>query len=101
MSKRLLWLIILCLVVVIVRLLIAPEKKQPDYEELIRYINFLNNEVHYLELERDSLYSVIDSSKSRINIIERWYEKELIDITNQPVADDVVFFSEYLSEIGK
>ena len=94
-------MIILCLIIVIVRLLIAPEEKQPDYEELIRYINFLNNEVHCLELERDSLYSVIDSSKSRINVIERWYEKELIDITNQPVADDVVFFSEYLSEIGK
>lgn len=29
------------------------------------------------------------------------YEKEFINITNQPIANDVVFFTEYLSEVGK
>ena len=37
----------------------------------------------------------------KVDVIEHWYEKELTDITNQSIADDVVFFTEYLSEVGK
>jgi hypothetical protein len=73
----------------------------PNYEELVNHIDSLNGEISLLKLERDSLHNVIDSSKVKVDVIEHWYEKELTDITNQSIADDVVFFTEYLSEVDK
>lgn len=73
----------------------------PNYEELVNQIDSLNSELSLLKLERDSLHNVIDSSKVKVDVIEHWYEKELTGITNQSIADDVVFFTEYLSEVGK
>ena len=75
--------------------------KEPDYNELVNHIDSLNSEISLLKLQRDSLHNVIDSSKVKVDVIEHWYEKELTDITNQSIADDVVFFTEYLSEVGK
>lgn len=97
MSKKLLWLVILCL---LAWTWLTPTK-EPNYEELVNHIDSLNSEISLLELERDSLHNVIDSSKVKVDVIEHWYEKELTDITNQSIADDVVFFTEYLSEVGK
>lgn len=73
----------------------------PDYKELTNKINSLNSELSLLKLERDSLLTVIDSSKVKVEVIEHWYEKELTDITNQSIASDVVFFTEYLSQADK
>lgn len=73
----------------------------PSYGELVEHIDSLNNELSLLLLERDSLYKTIQQSEKKVDTIEHWYEKELIDITNQSITDDVVFFTEYLSETGK
>lgn len=73
----------------------------PDYKELTNKIDSLNSELSLLKLERDSLLTVIDSSKVKVEVIEHWYEKELTDITNQSIASDVVFFTEYLSQADK
>lgn len=73
----------------------------PDYQNLTNKIDSLNIELNLLKLQKDSLLSIIDSSKVRVEIIENWYEKELVDITNQPVAADVEFFSKYISEANK
>lgn len=100
MSKNLLWLVILCLVGVLIWTWLTPTK-EPDYNELVNHIDSLNSEISLLKLQRDSLHNVIDSSKVKVDVIEHWYEKELTDITNQSIADDVVFFTEYLSEVGK
>lgn len=102
-SKVLLWLVALCLFIFIVsRHYISSAKElQSDYNELVNYIDSLNSEISLLKLQRDSLHNVIDSSKVKVDVIEHWYEKELTDITNQSIADDVVFFTEYLSEVGK
>lgn len=73
----------------------------PDYQNLTNKIDSLNVELNLLELQRDSLLNVIDSSKVKVEVIENWYEKELVDITNQPIAADVEFFSNYISEVNK
>lgn len=99
-SKRLLWLVILCLIGVLALTWLTPTKK-PNYEELVNHIDSLNNKISLLELKRDSLHNVIDSSKVKVDVIEHWYEKELTDITNQSITSDVVFFTEYLSEVSK
>lgn len=104
MSKKLLWLVILYLIGILAWTWLTPIKKHqpiPNYEELVNHIDSLNGEISLLKLERDSLRNVIDSSKVKVDVIEHWYEKELTDITNQSIADDVVFFTEYLSEVGK
>lgn len=73
----------------------------PNYKELTNKIDSLNSELSLLKLERDSLLTIIDSSKVKVKVIEHWYEKELTDITNQSIASDVVFFTEYLSQADK
>lgn len=73
----------------------------PDYQNLTNKIDSLNVELNLLQLQRDSLLNVIDSSKVKVEVIENWYEKELVDITNQPIAADVEFFSNYISEVNK
>lgn len=72
----------------------------PDtrYEQLLRTIDSLNIKLDSLSLEKDSLVQVIDSSKANVQYLDKWYEKELINITNQSIASDVVFFTEYLSK---
>ena len=100
MSKKLLWLVILCLIGVLAWTWLTPTKEPiPNYEELVNRIDSLNSEISLLKLERDSLHNVIDSSKVKVDVIEHWYEKELTDITNQSIADDAQFFSNYLSKI--
>lgn len=72
-----------------------------DYQNLTNKIDSLNNEIYLLKLERDSLFNIIDTSKVKVEIINNWYEKELVDITNQSIASDVMFFSNYISEADK
>ena len=80
---------------------LQPKEVVPDYQSLVDKIDSLNIELDILKLQKDSLHAVIDSSKVKVKVIEHWYEKELTDITNQSIADDVVFFTEYLSETNK
>lgn len=104
-TNKVLWtLIVLLIVGLIVYNWFSPRKEVkpiPNYQELVNDIDSLNKELSLLQLERDSLHNMVDSSKAKVEVIERWYEKDLIDITNQSIADDVVFFTEYLSEVGK
>lgn len=72
-----------------------------DYQNLTNKIDSLNTEINLLKLQKDSLLTVIDSSKVKVEIIENWYEKELTDIINQPIAADVEFFSNYISKVNK
>lgn len=93
-------MIVLCLMGTLVWITLT-KNPQPNYKELVGRIDSLNNEISWLKSEKDSLRKVIDSSKVRVDVIEHWYEKEFTDITNQSIANDVVFFTEYLSEAGK
>lgn len=47
----------------------------------------------------DSLRGEIKDVDSVIVKVNNWYEKELVDITNQLIASDVVFFTDYLSKV--
>lgn len=71
------------------------------YEELLSDMDSLSNCINSLSKEKDSLQLFIDTTKSRIDTVEYWYEKELIDIVNQPIRSDVEFFTKYLSETNE
>lgn len=92
----------LCTFIVIglVILLVGQKITEPtnDYQELIHSLDSLNSKLDSLQIEKDSLVQVIDSSKASVEYINKWYEKTLIDITNQSIASDVVFFTEYISK---
>lgn len=49
-----------------------------------------------IEILNDSIITIIDSSNTKIQYINNWYEKELVNITNQSIASDVEFFTNYL-----
>lgn len=65
---------------------------------LLLKLDSLNRVTDSIRLISDSLQQQIDSSKNKIVIIEKEYEKEYIDITNASIADDIRFFSDYLSK---
>ena len=69
-----------------------------DYKELVRDIDSLNNHISNINKVNDSLLNAIDTTKVKIIKIREKYEADYIDITNQPLGDDVKFFSDYLSE---
>lgn len=69
-----------------------------DYKELVESIDSLSSQISILNKEKDSLRMIVNTDKSKIDTINYWYEKKLIDIVNQPIRDDVKFFTEYLSE---
>lgn len=92
----------IAIIIVVVGLLLKEDPVvMPDTNKYEMTIDSLNKEVRKLEITNDSLISVITNSKGKIDTINNWYEKEFINITNQPIANDVVFFTEYLSEVGK
>lgn len=74
------------------------ELPNDDYKELVHGIDSLTNHISLISKVNDSLKSVIDTTKFEIIINQENYEKDFIDITNQPIGDDVEFFSRYLSE---
>lgn len=73
----------------------------PDNSKYEQAIDLLNKEVRKLEVTNDSLMCVITNSKNKVDTINNWYEKELIDITNQSIAADASFFAEYVSQANK
>lgn len=75
-----------------------PTSPSEDYKELVRDIDSLNNHISSINKVNDSLRNAIDTTKVKIIKIREKYEADYIDITNQPLGDDVKFFSDYLSE---
>lgn len=75
-----------------------PTSPSEDYKELVRDIDSLNNHISSINKVNDSLRNVVDTTKVKIIKIREKYEADYIDITNQPLGDDVKFFSDYLSE---
>ena len=75
-----------------------PTSPSEDYKELVRDIDSLNNHISSINKVNDSLRNAVDTTKVKIIKIREKYEADYIDITNQPLGDDVKFFSNYLSE---
>jgi hypothetical protein len=75
-----------------------PTSPSDDYKELVRDIDSLNNHISSINKINDSLRNAVDTTKVKIMKIREKYEADYIDITNQPLGDDVKFFSDYLSE---
>lgn len=75
-----------------------PTSPSDDYKELVRDIDSLNNHISSINKINDSLRNAVDTTKVKIIKIREKYEADYIDITNQPLGDDVKFFSDYLSE---
>lgn len=73
-------------------------RTEEEYKELVLDIDSLSSHIDNITKERDSLSLVIDTAKSKVVIIEKKYEKDYIDITNQSIRDDIEFFSNYLSQ---
>lgn len=73
----------------------------PDNTQYEQVIDSLNKEVNKLVVTNDSLQLVVDTAKAKVEVINHWYEKTLIDVTNQSIADDVRFFADYVSKVDK
>ena len=73
-------------------------RTEEEYKELIQDIDSLSSHINNITKERDSLFTVIDTAKAKVVIIEKKYEKDYIDITNQSIRDDIEFFSNYISQ---
>lgn len=69
-----------------------------DTQQLLEQIDSLNLEVEKLRNQNTQLVTDIDSSESRVQVIEKWYEKESDIIFNQSTDSDIVFFERYLSQ---
>lgn len=69
-----------------------------DTQQLLERIDSLNLEVEKLRNQNTQLATDIDSSESRVQVIEKWYEKESDIIFNQSTDSDIVFFERYLSQ---
>lgn len=65
-------------------------------QQLLERIDSLNLEVEKLRSQNTQLVTDIDSSESRVQVIEKWYEKESDIIFNQSTDSDIVFFTGYL-----
>lgn len=95
---------LVCIVVTIVLMIefYAPKDKwlrtEEEYKELVQDIDSLSSHINNITKERDSLFTVIDTTKAKVVIIEKKYEKDYIDITNQSIRDDIEFFSNYISQ---
>lgn len=101
-SHWLLYLFIICSIsaAIFIDKYYNSKRVQPnnEYEELIETIDSLSSHIESLNKEKDSLRMIIDTTQLKIDTINFWYEKKLIDIVNQPIRDDVRFFSDYLSK---
>lgn len=98
--------VILCIILVIANIILlgynCKSSKSESYNKELLHLNGLNDSLNKiskeLKLEIDSLRKQSIKSDSVITEIKVAYEKEFIDIVNQPISADVKFFTEYLSE---
>lgn len=83
-------------------LIFKPVKKDVEYTNKVDSLLIVNDSLSIqsslLRKKIDSLESLSNKVDSVIVEIEHWYEKELINVTNQPISSDIHFFTEYLSK---
>ena len=92
----------IAIIIIVISLLLKEDPVvMPDTNKYEMTIDSLNKEIRDLANTNDSILGVIATSNGKIDTIKYTYEKEFINITNQSIANDVVFFTEYLSEVGK
>lgn len=90
--------------ILIISLYNKPPKQVIQYvttnnsDSVLRIVDSLNVELDYLRMEKAELLEKIDTSKVKIKVIEKWYEKKRDIILTQPTDSDCMFFSDYLSE---
>ena len=99
MSKKIITILVILAICIGIYFYFSEDKinNSSNYEELISTIDSLNCKIDSLSLEREELILKIDSSKSKVEVIEHWYEKEYNTVLTQPTDSDCVFFSKYLS----
>ncbi len=98
--------IIIVLIIVFGILLICDHHNNNNVEiqqptTFIKTIDSLNNKINVLENQKDSIKHSISDSKIKVTVRTKEYEKKLISVTNQPIASDVEFFTNYLSQASK
>lgn len=104
MSNRWKWFLVILSVCFLAMYIITciclrrPAISSNDTQQLLERIDSLNLEVEKLRIENARLVSEIDSSEQRVQVIEKWYEKESDIVLNQSTDSDIVFFTRYLSE---
>lgn len=104
MEKHILRILVVLLIAILS--ITSYRSNPPDLEEYNQKIEQLKEKnleldtvIRELEIQLDSLSVQVAGVDSSIILVENWYEKKLIDIIDQPIAADVEFFTNYLSEI--
>lgn len=101
MNKTNILVAIFCFLLVLTNITLwtlSIKSESSDGEQLELINDSLLHESDKLKIQIDSLISVKNKVDSVIIKIEKTYEKELIDISNQSCASDVLFFSDYISK---
>lgn len=102
MSNKWKWLLVIILVCFLVAYIIICSRRDKivnnDTQQLLERIDSLNLEVEKLRNKNTQLVTEIDSSETRVQVIEKWYEKESDIIFNQPTDSDIIFFKRYVSQ---
>ena len=92
MKKYLPWSVVAILLVWVVALYYTKPRSVSVKSEIDTVFVRINE----IKKENDSILIAVDSSRTVIKYIDKWYEKEFVTITNQSVASDVEFFTNYL-----
>lgn len=100
MSNKWKWFLVIMLVCFLATYVITCVCLRHDVnnntQQLLEQIDSLNLEVEKLRNQNTQLITDIDSSESKVQVIEKWYEKESDIIFNQSTDSDIVFFTRYL-----
>lgn len=66
--------------------------------KITKEINQLEKKIDNLKLERDSLQSIIDTTRVEVIKIHEEYNKVRTNIIYQPIDSDIIFFSRYVAD---